>query len=68
LTEGDSTTSLGIGASLRGATARSTATRGDAVVSSLATQSKGKHIVTIIEKRIEIMGTKRRMIKLDWKH
>lgn len=68
LTERDSTTGLGIGAGLRGATARGAATRGVAVVSSLATQRKGKRVVTIIEKGIEIMEAKRRMMKSGWKH
>lgn len=73
LIESNSTSGVDIeiewrGFAARGGATSGAATRGDAAATtSSAAQSKGKRIVTIVEKEIKIMEVKRRM-KLDLKH
>jgi hypothetical protein len=56
-----------MGGTARGGSTKSGSARGGANASSSLNQLKGKHIVTTVEKGIEIMEAKRKRKNPDWK-
>lgn len=68
LTEGDATIDSNRMAATRGAVLRGGASKVPSSSGAQVQNHKGKRVVTTVEKGIEIMESKRKRKKPDWKH